>query len=121
MEFFIKKNATLPILRMQVVNDGRYEYKTFMRSLETATISFTLINEATGIPKIANAPAYITDKISENPNAEREYYIYYLFSQRDTNKIGRFQGQFVLTLDNGTLICPIREDLYINITDSTIP
>jgi hypothetical protein len=120
MEFFIKKNATLPVLKMQVLNNGRHEYKTFMNLLETATISFTMINEATGIPKIANAPAYITDKIFENPNADREYYVYYLFSQKDTNKVGRYQGQFVLALNNGTLICPIREDLYINITDSTI-
>jgi hypothetical protein len=120
MEFFIRKNATLPVLKMQVANDGRREYKTFMRLLETATISFTMIYEATGIPKISNASAYITDKVFEDPNAEREYYVYYVFSAKDTNKAGRYQGQFLLKLENGTLICPIREDLYINIIDSTI-
>ncbi len=26
MEFFIKKNATLPILKLQVVKDGRSDY-----------------------------------------------------------------------------------------------
>jgi hypothetical protein len=91
-----------------------------MRLLETATISFSMINEATGIPKISNAPAYITDKIFDDPNAEREYYVYYVFSAKDTNKVGRYQGQFLLILDNGTLICPIREDLYINVLDSII-
>ena len=120
MEFFIRKNATLPVLKMQVANDGRREYKEFMRLLETATISFSMINEATGIPKISNAPAYITDKIFDDPNAEKEYYVYYVFSAKDTNKVGRYQGQFLLILDNGTLICPIREDLYINVLDSII-
>jgi len=120
MEFFIKKNATLPVLKMQVVNDGRKNFKSFMHLLETATISSSMVNDATGVPKISNAPAYITDKIFDEPNAEKEYYIYYVFSEKETNKVGRYRGQFFLILENGTLICPIREELYINILDSTI-
>ena len=30
MDFFIKKNATLPLLKLQVVKDGRVEYQDFM-------------------------------------------------------------------------------------------
>jgi hypothetical protein len=52
MEFYIKKNATLPLLKMQVVRDGRSEYQTFMDSLGDASIFFSMINEASGIPKI---------------------------------------------------------------------
>ena len=30
MEFYIKKNATLPLLKMAVVKDGRSDYDKFM-------------------------------------------------------------------------------------------
>jgi hypothetical protein len=30
MEFYIKKNATLPVLKMQVVKDGRAGYQQLM-------------------------------------------------------------------------------------------
>jgi hypothetical protein len=120
MEFFIQKNANLPILKMQVLNDGKHDYKVFMDLLETATISFSMIDEATGIPKISHKGAYITEKVFSDENADTEYYIYYKFSTKDTNKVGRFQGQFLIKMDDGTLICPIRELLYINVVDSLI-
>ena len=56
MEFFIRKNATLPVLKMQVVKDGRTGYLEIMESLESATIYFSMINTETGIPKIVSAP-----------------------------------------------------------------
>ena len=45
MEFNIKKNATLPLLKMQVVRDGRSEYQSFMDSLGSASIFFSMIDE----------------------------------------------------------------------------
>ena len=67
MNFYIKKNATLPLLKMQVVKDGRSEYQQFMDSLETATITFTMINSETGIPKIVAKPAYCLLYTSPSP------------------------------------------------------
>ena len=96
MDFFIKKNATLPLLKMQVVQDGRSDYQGFMESLADATISFTMINEATGIPKIVSRPAYIVELIGLDPNALPEYYVYYRFTKRDTNTVGRYVGQFLI-------------------------
>ena len=120
MEFFIKKNAALPVLKMQVVKDGRVEYQQFMDLLETSTIAFSMVDVATGIPKIASQPAYIVEKTLLNPQAAPEYYIYYQFTARDTNRPGRFQGEFILRTVDGNLILPIREELYINIQDSFI-
>lgn len=120
MEFFIKKNATLPVLKMQVVKDGRAEYQQFMDLLETSTIAFSMVDVATGIPKIASQPAYIVEKTLLDPNASPEYYIYFQFTARDTNRPGRYQGEFMLRTDEGNLILPIREELYINIQDSFI-
>jgi hypothetical protein len=119
MEFYIKKNATLPVLKMQVVKDGRSGYLEFMESLEFSTIYFTMIDVETGIPKIVSAPCEIVNLILPD-GATPEYYIYYKFTTRDTNTPGRYEGQFLIKNDEGNLILPIREELFINIQESFI-
>jgi hypothetical protein len=119
MEFFIKQNATLPVLKMQVVKDGRAGYIQFMESLEVSNIYFTMINEETGIPKIVSAPCEIVNLILD-PGAPAEYYIYFKFSSRDTNTPGRYVGQFLIKNDEGNLILPLREELFINVQPSFI-
>jgi len=127
MDFYIKKNATLPLLKMQVVRDGRSEYQSFMDSLAVATISFSMIDEATGIPKIVSKPAYIVEVVGNDLNALPEYYVYYRFTERDTNKVGRYVGQFLVKYNSnllggptGNLILPLRDELFINVQDSFI-
>ena len=119
MEFFIKQNATLPVLKMQVVKDGRSGYLQLMEDLAVSTIYFTMVEVETGIPKIVSAPAEIVNLILPL-GAEPEYYIYFKFSSRDTNTPGRYVGQFLIKNDEGNLILPIREELYINIQPSFI-
>jgi hypothetical protein len=119
MEFYIKQNATLPVLKMQVVKDGRAGYQQLMRDLEVSTIFFTMIDVETGIPKIVSAPAQIVNLILAE-GADPEYYIYFKFTSRDTNTPGRYEGQFLIKNDEGTLILPIREELYINVQPSFI-
>ena len=119
MEFFIKKNATLPVLKMQVVKDGRSGYLQLMQDLEVSTIFFTMVEAETGIPKIVSAPAEIVNLILPE-GSDPEYYIYFKFTARDTNTPGRYQGQFLIKNDEGNLILPIREELYINVQDSFI-
>jgi hypothetical protein len=119
MEFYIKKNATLPVLKMQVVKDGRSDYMRFMESLETSTIYFTMIEVSTGVPKIVSSPCEIVALILPE-GAPTEYYIYYKFTSRDTDTPGRYEGQFLIKNDQGNLIVPIRENLFINIQDSFI-
>jgi hypothetical protein len=120
MEFYIKKNATLPVLKMQVVKDGRAGYLQLMEDLEVSTIYFSMVDVETGIPKIVSAPAEIVALILPEDGAPTEYYIYFKFTSRDTNTPGRYQGQFLIKNDEGNLILPIREELYINIQDSFI-
>ena len=45
--FLIKKDSTLPILTMKVVNDGRYDYKDIFDRLENAAITFSMVDEKT--------------------------------------------------------------------------
>ena len=120
MEFFIKKNGTLPVLKLQVVKDGRSDYNNFMELLETSTIFFSMVNTQTGIPKIVSRPAGFVEKTFDDPNAETEYYIYYQFSKQDTSIEGRYEGQFLIKTFEGNIILPVREKLYINIQDSFI-
>jgi len=119
MEFFIKQNANLPVLKMQVVKDGRAGYLELMQDLEVSTIFFTMIDVETEIPKIVSAPCEIVSLILPL-GATPEYYIYYKFTGRDTNKPGRYVGQFLIKNDEGNLILPIREELYINVQPSFI-
>jgi len=116
MEFFIKQNSELPILKMVVVRDGRTDsWKTFDADLDNATIRFSMKEESTGIPKIVMNDAFITEKIQENPDSPKEYYIFYKWTQRDTRRKGRYLGEFSIINSMGELIAPIRENLYINI------
>ena len=119
MEFYIKKNATLPVLKMQVVKDGRAGYIQFMQDLEVSTIYFSMVDVETGIPKIVSAPCEIVNLILPE-GASPEYYIYFKFTARDSDTVGRYQGQFLIKNDEGNLILPIRENLYINIQESFI-
>jgi hypothetical protein len=120
MDFYIKKNATLPVLKLQVIHDGRSDYNHFMNTIELSSIFFSMINTDTGIPKIMSRPAGFVEKLFDDPNALPEYYIYYQFTSTDTNTPGRYEGQFMLKNDDGNLILPIREKLIINIQDSFI-
>lgn len=120
MEFFIKKNATLPLLKLQVVKDGRSDYNNFMGLLETSTIFFSMVNSDTGIVKINSKPAGFVEKTFLDPNAEPEYYIYYKFTNIDTNTVGKFEAQFLIKNDDGNLILPIQEKLFIYVQESFI-
>lgn len=85
-----------------------------------------MVNVQTGIPRIVGAPCSIVSLIPNEPGAPVEYYIYYQFTSRQTDKPGRYQGEFLiknnglLGTQSGSLIVPIREELYINIEDSFI-
>lgn len=117
MDFYIKKNATLPILKMAFIKDGRSDFKSFMEDIESYAIYFSMFDEKTGIPKIMAAQADIVSLINAS---NTEYYIYYQFTERDTNISGRYRGEFLLKSSEGDLILPLREELYINVLDSSI-
>ena len=104
MDFFIKKNATLPVLKLQVVKDGRSEYNNFMELLETSSIFFSMVNIETGIPKIMSKTAGIVSKTFDDPNTPTEYYIYYQFTKQDTSIEGRYEGQFLVKTFEGNVI-----------------
>ena len=120
MEFFIRKNSIEPVLKMQLVKDGRNDFESFHDKLSNSSIKFSMRNLNDGTYKILNQSGGIVEKVKISENSPTEYYIYYRWKKKDVNKVGRYQGMFSIFLhDECTeLIVPIREDLFINITDS---
>ncbi len=122
MEFFINKDSNLPPLKMELVNDGRNDFRKFFEKIQNATIKFNMWDVNNNVKRIANSSASIELKCEacDIGGDEPEYYIRYDWSNRDTHKPGKYNGEFVITfLDGtGTLIAPIRDKLFINVLDS---
>ena len=119
--FYIRKNSTLPTLRMELIEDGRHDFRKFYESVQNCTITFTMVNVDTKITKIAKAPCYI--KLKEDDGCVDKYVICYDWKPRDTKETGTFKGTFELTFGEiksdeteyptGNLNIPIREELTI--------
>jgi len=121
MEFFINKNATLPILKLELIQDGRNDFHKFFEMIQNADIFFSMTNVVTGIKKIGKKRTGVA-LVEPVSCVGEEYYITYQFSEKDTNQAGRYVAQFIIEfLDgSGTLLVPIREELYINILEGEI-
>jgi hypothetical protein len=117
MDFFIKKNATLPTIKVKVVKDGRSDFVHLYQYLNDSDIFFSMVDVTTGIPKIVSAPC--TTQLIENiQDNTTEYYFNFQFTQRETGQEGRYKGSFMIQNEQGDLVLPLTEDLYINIQDS---
>jgi hypothetical protein len=121
-EFYINKDSVNPVLRMEIVNDGRYSYRKFFDAVQDSDITFSMTNSATGIKKIVNAPAEI--RLKEDQGCEEEYLICYQWKERDTKIPGIYRGQFNIKFNGdikqgdivypiGNLVMPIAEPLTI--------
>ena len=121
MNFFINKNATLPLLKMELIQDGRHDFHDFHELIQNSNIYFSMTNVENGYKKICRQPAGCAIKPNTSEEKE-EYYITYQFSERETNKVGTYRGQFELDfLDgSGILIVPIREQLYVHVLEGDI-
>ena len=127
MYFYIKQNSVLPTLRMELIEDGRHDFNKFHDAVQSADITFTMVNIDTNVTKVANAKAYI--KLRENDDCTEQYVICYDWKARDTKEAGTYEGIFDInfngnikndeyTYPGGLLKMPIREKLYIVIEPS---
>ena len=116
MEWFIKKSATLPVLKINVLKDGRSDYNKSMRFLNETQIFFSMTDTQTGVPKIISRPAGIMKK----KDSEDEYYVYFQFTNHDTKKVGRYKGEFQFKNETGLMSLPLNQDIYINVTESFV-
>lgn len=123
-EFFILEGAVLPVLRMELINDGRYSFDKFYNAIQNAEVTFSMRNVDTGVLKISNAKCEILEV--EDSGCEEKYIIQYTWKKRDTNEKGKFQGTFNINFlgglmengveyNEGLLKAPIASDLMIYI------
>lgn len=119
--FYIKKDSTLPTLRMSLIEDGRHSFRQFYYQIQNADITFSMKNADTGVYKISKAKCYI-EKI-EDESCEEKFSICYDWKKRDTKDEGTYIGTFDINFGKikgddidfevGELLMPIREDLMI--------
>lgn len=126
--FFIKQGSVLPILRMELIEDGRHDFRKFHECVQNANITFTMVNADTNVTKVAKGKAYI--KLRENDDCTEQYVICYDWKAHDTKEAGTFEGTFDIdfsgnikndnyTYPSGLLKMPIREKLMITILPSS--
>lgn len=122
--FYINQNSTLPTLRLELVNDGRFDFLKagkFYNAIQNADITFSMEDE-NGVLKVADAPCNLV--LATEKSCEDRYIIEYKWKERDTKKKGKFKGAIKVKFNNdiyeegvtypdGTLIVPIYEDLYV--------
>lgn len=122
MEFYINRNSNLPILKLELIQDGRNDFHHFFELIQNANIFFTMTDVVTGVKKIAKRKAGTQLVLPQSDCTGEEYYLVYHFNSKETSVAGRYVGQFEIEfLDNsGTLIVPIREELFLNVLDGSI-
>lgn len=122
MEFFINKGATLNVLKLELIRDGRNDFRKFFDMIQNANIYFTMTDVITGVKRIAKKETGVQLVEPYSGCVGEEYYVIYQFTERDTAAPGRYVGQFTIEfLDgSGTLLAPVREELFINILERTI-
>ena len=93
MEFFINKDSNLPPLKMELINDGRNDFRMFFEKIQNATIKFNMWDVKNNVKRIANSPASIELKCEDCDigGDSPEYYIVYNWSDRDTKKTRKIQ------------------------------
>jgi hypothetical protein len=120
MDFYINKNATLPILKLELINDGRNDYGDFHDKLQDSKITFCMTDTSTGVKRIGGKEGLCFLKEPTLNSEGEEYYIGYQFSEKETKKAGTFVGDFTITFNDGsgTLIVPIKDELFIHVLEN---
>ena len=128
MEFIIKKGSVNPVLRMELIKDGRYDFKKAMidNALQDSVVKFYMKDVETGLLKVAKADADIV--LAQEEGCEEKYILQYKWKERDTKKEGTYEGWFEINFNgnlkeegvdypSGKMIVPIQEKLQIVILD----
>ena len=128
MEFIIKKGSVNPVLRMELIKDGRYDFKKSMidNAIQDSVVKFYMKDVETNLLKVAKADADIV--LAQEEGCEEKYILQYKWKERDTKKEGIYEGWFEINFNgnlkeegvdypSGKMIVPIQEKLQIIILD----
>jgi len=121
MEFYIRQNATDPILKLKMVDDGRNSNSSYNDLLENSTISFDMYDVKTRNPIILNGICHLSERQERVNHTVDDYCIIYRFTEEGTAEPGRYEGIITISFldtdlkQTSKLIVPIREKLFINV------
>ena len=127
MEFAIRVGSNYPSLRMELIEDGRYDFHKakINNALQDSDVVFSMKDIETGILKVSKAKAVI--KNADTEGCEDKYVVEYDWQTRDTTKPGIYEGWFDINFKGdvveagvdypsaGKLRVPVTEDLLIYI------
>ena len=127
-EFFIRKGSVNPVLRMELIKDGRYDFKKAMidNAIQDSVVKFYMKDVETDLLKVAKADADIV--LAQEEGCEEKYILQYKWKERDTKKEGIYEGWFEIDFNgnltedgvdypSGKMRVPIQEKLQIVILD----
>jgi len=125
-EFFIRQHSVNPVLEMELINDGRYDFQKSLINdvLQDSDVTFSMVEEETGLLKVAKAPCNIV--LADEESCQERYILQYKWDKKDVSKEGVFKGWFEINFrgelssdgvdyPEGNLIVPVEEDLRITI------
>ena len=126
-EFFVRQGTNYPALRMELIEDGRYDFHKakINNALQDSDVVFSMKDIETGILKVSKAKAVI--KNADTEGCEDKYVVEYDWQTRDTAKPGIYEGWFDINFKGdvveagvdypsaGKLRIPVTEDLLIYI------
>ena len=124
-EFSVRAGANYPALRMELIEDGRYDFHKakINNALQDSDVVFSMKDIETGILKVSKAKAVI--KNADTEGCEDKYVVEYDWQTRDTAKPGIYEGWFDIDFKGdvveagvdypsaGKLRVPVTEDLLI--------
>jgi hypothetical protein len=124
-DFHINKDSVLPYLRVELINDGRYDFMKsyqFNNAIQNASVTFSMRNVDNDKAKVFKAPVDVV--LASQGTCEERFILQYKWKPRDVNEKGTFIGKFEITFDgdlkeegvtypSGNLIVPILEELRI--------
>jgi hypothetical protein len=126
-EFFINQNSVNPPLRMELINEGRYDFKRDMlysNSIQNADVTFSMKNISNDALKISKSKAEVVESL--NAGCKTKFLLQYKWKERDVKDKGIYKGWFEIKFHDdaysedmemlqGNLIVPIKEELIINV------
>lgn len=117
MNFYIRKNSTLPKISVEVFTDSNDSFRNNYDSFSSSTITFNLIDENTNIYKYIGIPVVVKEKPS-NGDGPTQYYLETQLNKGQTKKTGSYIGEFIIEDDKGKTILPINNKLKVFVIDS---
>lgn len=125
--FFINQYSVNPSLRMEMIYDGKYDYKKtniFNNSIQNADVTFSMKNIENDILKVSKSKAEIV--LVNEEDCETKYVLQYSWKERDVKEKGVYKAWFEIKFKGdifedgveyptGNLIVPIKEELTVHI------